>query len=425
MRKLATLAAVAALATGFGVGQALGATLVVDDDGMATAVDCDAGDATNSTVQGAIDAASEGDTILVCPGTYTQDLTIFKNNLKLKGSGSATTIIEGVLTGDAAIPGFPTAFPNIDLQGNDVSIQGFTVRSPASTDGRYASGIVLDGVDIIIKNNAFEVSSGDPGSVGIQTWALGNGSQGLDDISGLIIMNNTFTSLAPDSTFGYEAIFINPQNNPVATNNPVTIFGNTFSGDMYRAVYIARDEGNVIGNTICTDLDATINTDDFGPVPVGVRVNAGAVVDVNVLVHDNVIGVDCEGNFDTGINISSSAGIGTVGENNVDHAELGVWLRDGADGWTVNNNSIGHSGTDGILIDSDDNTVFRNTPHHGGNDGIDVNGDDNTFTGNNSHHNFDCAYEDNGTSNTFSTSGSDRNKAKKNGDNGIPGTTCS
>ncbi len=244
MRKLGLLTAAAALVAVVGSGGTAWADTLVVNDATTEAAPCDvagsAGPPVYDTIQEAIDDADPGDTVSVCPGTYTQDLTIFKNNLKLKGSGSATTIIEGVLTGDAAVPGFPTAFPNIDLQANDASIQGFTIRSPASTDGRYASGIVLDGVDIIIKNNAFEVSSGDPGSVGIQTWALGNGSQGLDDISGLIIMNNTFTSLAPDNTFGYEGIFINSHNNPVATNNPVTILGNTFSGDMYRAAGIDR-----------------------------------------------------------------------------------------------------------------------------------------------------------------------------------------
>jgi len=45
-------------------------TLVVDDDGMAVAGDCDSTTAADSsTIQGAVDAAIAGDTIIVCDGT--------------------------------------------------------------------------------------------------------------------------------------------------------------------------------------------------------------------------------------------------------------------------------------------------------------------------------------------------------------------
>lgn len=76
------VAAVVALTTGQALAQG---TLVVDDDGFATATDCD--DSTTAaftTIGAAVAAAPAGDTILVCPGTYTEQVTITTNNLTLQ-----------------------------------------------------------------------------------------------------------------------------------------------------------------------------------------------------------------------------------------------------------------------------------------------------------------------------------------------------
>lgn len=341
----------------------------------------------------------------------------------------ATSIIKGVnvLTdGDlsSSAVGFPDAgTPNIDIQADGVRITNLTIQDPALADtmnantGEYTSGLILSGKNIRIDNNYFNVSSGLPGSVAIQTWSsvviAGN------SIDGLSIDNNTFRDSAIGFTggFGYEAIFINPQG--AAITDVVNIYDNTMGGKLYRGVGVARDDVNVggSGNTICTNLtpQATV---DFGRVPWGVKVFG---VD-NVLVEDNIIGKDCTetGNFSTGINFTSGVGGSEVAENNVDHAENGIVLDATSDGNIVRNNSVGHSDTDGIVIDGDNNDVFRNTPHHSGDDGIDAGGDNNDFEGNNSHHNTDKAYEDNGTGNCFDNAGQLRNKAGFNGDDSIP-----
>ncbi len=73
------------------------AILVVDDDGQATPSNCDATASAFSTIQSAITAAASGDTILVCPGTYQEELFIDKS-LTLRGIGSPVPVIEAPAT---------------------------------------------------------------------------------------------------------------------------------------------------------------------------------------------------------------------------------------------------------------------------------------------------------------------------------------
>ena len=288
MTRLAYLAGAAALAAAFGfAGSALANTIVVAGDN----VDCGAGAVDQTTIQGGIDAASAGDTVAVCPGTYSEDLDIFDRDgltlIATDRASNATTVIQGVLDSAGAI--FPTAIPNIDLQSHGVTITGFTIKSPAAVVGEYASGLIIDGTDNKIYKNAFQVSCGTPGSVAIQTWV--NGSELLKNISGLTIVENSFTSLAPVAAgcLGYEAIFINNQLSADEAD-PVVIAGNTFAGRLYRGVGVLRSFTDVKFNSFSTTLfpQATV---DFGNVPIGIKVFdfVGAVSNA-VIASNSIVG---------------------------------------------------------------------------------------------------------------------------------------
>ncbi|MBS1793306.1 MAG: right-handed parallel beta-helix repeat-containing protein [Acidobacteria bacterium] len=71
-------------------------TTVVDDDGMASATDCNATDAASTTLADAYSVANPGDTIRVCPGTYVLPATvnINKANLTITGVGPTKPVIQ-------------------------------------------------------------------------------------------------------------------------------------------------------------------------------------------------------------------------------------------------------------------------------------------------------------------------------------------
>lgn len=102
------------------------------------------------TIQGAINATSNGDTVLVFPGTYLENLSFLGKDLSLiSESGPMTTIIDGTQSGSV-----------ITFQNNETSnaiIKGFTITNGFATEG---GGIRCESTSPTIIDN----------------WIIGNGT---------------------------------------------------------------------------------------------------------------------------------------------------------------------------------------------------------------------------------------------------------
>jgi hypothetical protein len=110
-------------------------TLAVDDDAMATPKNCDASTAASSTIQGAVTAASAGDTIVVCPGTYVEQVTVpsGKDKLTLYSSVRRGAIIKAPSTSNAD---YNLTRPDIvRVEGaKSVTFSRFTISGPLADD---------------------------------------------------------------------------------------------------------------------------------------------------------------------------------------------------------------------------------------------------------------------------------------------------
>jgi hypothetical protein len=112
------------------------ATLVVDDDGMASAGNCNAATAAYPTISLAVAAAANGDTIKVCPGTYADNVAVNKS-LRIRGAqagnfyGGRTfaNANESTVTGITPFVGVFT------VEAANVTIDGFSVTNPGRTLG--------------------------------------------------------------------------------------------------------------------------------------------------------------------------------------------------------------------------------------------------------------------------------------------------
>ncbi len=142
---LGVVAAMSALMAGV----AAGATWVVGDDAEARA--CDGRRADFSTIGAALIVASTGDTILVCPGTYVEQVTVTTDDVTLESQIPRAAIIVA-----PAAMSDPKAVVRV-RGAHNVTIRNFTIsgsgagrcqgiRDDIQVDG--GGSITLDGNNI-------------------------------------------------------------------------------------------------------------------------------------------------------------------------------------------------------------------------------------------------------------------------------------
>jgi hypothetical protein len=110
-------------------------TLVVDDDHAQCPT------AAYTTIQSAVDAAAPGDRILVCRGTYPEQVTIpaGKDRISLLSKELWKAVIQ-------APPVMAPPFAIVRVNGaKDVGITAFTIQGPATIPGTVQVGVQVDG----------------------------------------------------------------------------------------------------------------------------------------------------------------------------------------------------------------------------------------------------------------------------------------
>jgi hypothetical protein len=133
-------------------------TLYVSSKGNGGAADRNCRTAAFKTVQSAVDAASNGATVVVCAGTYTEDVIISK---PLTLSGKRGAVIHGSATPNGTCdPLGPTAsgpepcLAGITIKSSRVTVQGLTVKD-AIGEGILATGSLTshDISHVLIRRN--------------------------------------------------------------------------------------------------------------------------------------------------------------------------------------------------------------------------------------------------------------------------------
>ena len=301
---LATLLITAGAAWGQG-----STTRVVDDDGAGNARACDAPDGTFSTIGAAIGASASGDTVVVCPGTYVENVNFGGRNITLRSAaGPEVTRIDGNAAGSVVT--FAAS------EGPAAVLDGFTIQNgrsgfdtPGFGDG---GGIRIAGTSPTIRNNAI-INNRACSGIGIsihfgspliesnvisqnmqQGCSGGNGGGGMAILgsSAAIVRSNTISHNTLNSANG-GGIALNGAGSPTIDRNVIS--DNSATG----IIPCTRGGGITIGN----HSDATITGNLI------VRNSAGCGGGIEWLVPSGFVGPRVVNNTIAANNSAKGSGI--------------------------------------------------------------------------------------------------------------------
>jgi hypothetical protein len=300
-RSLAVLVGTLVAVCGLGVAPAGAATLLVDDD----LVQCPA--ATFISIQAAEIAAIPGDTIKVCPGTYTENVLVTKSLTFLGAqAGKDGRTDRNNLAKESILNNPDGGFTGVAV--SDVTIDGFTILGDGTTSKSGINFSTAGGSGYRILNNV------------IQNWWRGVGFNSNGTHQTVFQFNLIRGRTTPADDFPAGGI----EGNTLAVNNTV-IDQNLFTANENSAVVIINSSSNL---TISNNR--SVGDDTFV-----------ALFNANGAVRDQIV-------YNTGTGFKGSALFFGGGNDGVvvDHNDL----RNGAFSGIGFNNTFGNGPDKNMVI---------------------------------------------------------------------------
>jgi len=231
-----------------------------------------------ATIQAAIDAASDGYTIIVAAGIYEEEVKIMDKSLTLSGAQADIPIVNGGRAGDESIirgkgtSGYPYSWCVVRIQNSDVVVNGFTIENGQRGIAIQGSSIRREGIsDILVSHNCIEESGNDgifrdsaAADVTITYNYIASNPRGIaTNGGGTTITDNTFYDNGKGIDFqGIDpySVYFSDYADP---NYPTIISDNTFTNDS-TSITLRLDKGHqsiaVTGNDITGASSTAIRT---------------------------------------------------------------------------------------------------------------------------------------------------------------------
>lgn len=315
--------------------------LLVDDD----KVQCPT--ATFTSIQDAINAASPGSVIRVCPGTYTEQLSIDKS-LRIEGDNGAILLPSNMVANNTGSSGTPIAAAVFVKEAADVEIEGLIVDtmnngitqcSPDLVGIQYqnSSGRIRHNT---VRNTKLSASlNGCQSGDAIVVQSLGN------EVSAVTIDDNSIHDYQKNGITGNEL-----GSQVTISNNVVTGIGPT-TGAAQNGIQIGFGaRGTVLRNTVTDNVWSpcvSIENCAFNATGILIFQSDGVRVEHNI-VATNQIGIYAGGQHDE------------IESNGIANSLVLVGIDLAGDNGLANQNDVTNSGQAAILVEGNDNKVQSN-----------------------------------------------------------------
>lgn len=268
-----------------------------------------------TSIQTAIDNANSGDTIIVCPGTYTEQILVpaNKDGLVIKSQGAVFIQAPSTLVGE---PGIVTIRSSSCVTFQNFTVQGPTTFLNCSLPTVEFYGIVVDsgGTAIISGNTILNIRDSNVANSGCQRGRAITVEAG----SSAIITNNIASN--------YQKTGVRIRGIGACAQ----VISNTLTGTGFNATFAAANNGiqvqqgasaRVSGNTVSNHIY-------FNPVSAlsaGILLfaTAGPICAQNNNSFANQIGIALAGDTITGVGVSNAQVTSNTSSNNTTQAGIG------------------------------------------------------------------------------------------------------
>jgi hypothetical protein len=234
-------------------------TLVVDEDGLASAASCNDNTPTYMTIGTAEADAMPNDVIQVCPGPYAENVLVDVMNLTLLGAQAENPVamrafgglLESTVTGTNPTAGVPV----FQVAATNVTIDGFSVTNSVVSGDAFGIGVRVTGSDAVIANNIVHVVTTPDPNGAAQAIYLQNGP---DRVS---ILGNDLkyvqSNRSAKGVFVGDAGSADPSMNVLIEGNSIT---NITSVQLPPSNISARGAYGVLINNGSSNMNPTNNT---------------------------------------------------------------------------------------------------------------------------------------------------------------------
>lgn len=355
-------------------------TLVVDDDGQASATNCNGVAMAFTTIQSAVTAAASGDTVKVCPGTYAENVSVDKT-LTLKGAKAGVDARTRGTSGESIVDPPANALPGLNLLADNITVDGFTVSGTDGGPGIQTSGL-FSGYDIlnnIIRDNVFGLYAHNDGDAqmvvsknrfrdnNVAGSAAGNGIYSDQGAQGILIKSNRFQGHVNAGVLFADAGVDNDQlivSSNQSTNN--SSFVSIFDGTNIQVVF--NNSNDTIGGDDGVQGSAIFIGAGFGVLVQGNTLTnpafSGVAVRNSPFTGDSSENIDLLGNTiknaeNHGIDVTAdSSGVAQIRNNKtLNSVEDGIFMGAATNG----NNLRGNTAKNNDNFDCEDDSTGTNT----------------------------------------------------------------
>lgn len=254
-----------------------------------------------STIQAAINASQNGDTVLVSPGTYREQLEIIGKYITLQSTSS--NVNDTVIAPNSGKTGIMIQQVPYKSGTPQVKINRFKITGGNSPDGQGGAITIAHSADPIIEN------------------CLIDNNHSTMHGGGILVFNNSHPTIRNNNINNNSAymfgggIFVVKNSSPVIYGNTIT--QNTATGAVFPnggasggGLYLENDTSNtnarstpvITGNTI------TNNTADFAGGAMSLRVGISAVIEENTISGN-------QASYGGGVHIETEGGAPVVSDN--------------------------------------------------------------------------------------------------------------